>query len=239
MVALTGLNFDVRPGGAIRTALAGLLDVVSLSGCFSTALADVALLLCSSLLGRLGPSSHRLPRLRGLRHEVHDRQGLRRRVRRTACPGLEGLSRGELDRILGDGPGTGNRGTKAEDNGIKKSTKQTTKIKSKSTYPDRALMLRFLVPLLRARGTAPPLEDCPEGAALELAWCLEAVSTGASAPAADSSPRISTWGAGVSSPAAGGDDSRSNPSRDGSTDDSATALVSSGAVDTISSSYHR
>ena len=61
-IALTGLNFDVRPSGAIRTAPAGLLDVVSLSSWFSIALADVALLLlCSSLLGRLGPSSHRLP----------------------------------------------------------------------------------------------------------------------------------------------------------------------------------
>src|SRR6185437_10029053 len=58
-VALTGLNFDVRPGGAIRTAPAGLLGVVSLSGCFGAASADIALLfLCSSLLGRLGPSSH-------------------------------------------------------------------------------------------------------------------------------------------------------------------------------------
>ena len=107
-VALPGLNFDVRPGGAIRTAPAGLLDVVSLSGCFSTALAGVAtLLLCSSLLGRLGPSSHDLSQLRGLRHEVHGRQGLRRSVRRSARPGLEGLSRGERNRILGDGPGAG------------------------------------------------------------------------------------------------------------------------------------
>ena len=61
-VALAGLNFNVCPGGAVRAAPAGLLGVVSLSGCFSTALAGVALLLlCSSLLGRLGPSSHGLP----------------------------------------------------------------------------------------------------------------------------------------------------------------------------------
>jgi hypothetical protein len=31
-------------------------------------------------------------------------------------------------------------------------------------------MLRFLVTLLRARGTVPPLEDCPEGAPLVSAW---------------------------------------------------------------------
>src|SRR6185312_5749289 len=156
----------------------------------------------------------------------------------TACPGLEGLSWGDLDRILGNGPGAGNRGIKAEDNGIEKSTKQTTEIRSKSTYPDRALMFPFLVPLLRARGTAPPLKDCPEGTPLGSAWCLEAVSTGASAPAADSSPRISTWGAGVSSPTAGGDDSRSAPSRDGSADNSATVLVSSSGAGAPSSSSH-
>ena len=99
-------------------------------------------------------------------------------------------------------------------------------------------MLRFLVALLRARGTAPPLEDCPEGAPLMSAWCLEAASTNDSAPAADSSPRISTWGAGVSSPAAGGDDSRSAPSRDGSDNDSAAVLVSPGAAGAPSSTSH-
>ena len=31
--------------------------------------------------------------------------------------------------------------------------------KTKTTYPDRALMLRFPVPLLRARGTLTPLDD--------------------------------------------------------------------------------
>ena len=100
-------------------------------------------------------------------------------------------------------------------------------------------MLRFLVALLRARGTVPPLEDCTEGAPPGPAWCLEAISTGVSAPTADSSPRISAWGAGVSSLAAGGDDSRSDPSRDGSADDSATVLVSSGAAGAPSPSSHR
>jgi len=104
-VALIGLKFDVWPGGAVRAAPAGLPGVVSLSGCLSSALADVvSILLCSSLLGRLGPSSHGLPQLRSLCHEVHDRQGLQRRVRRTACPSLEGLSGGELDRIFGNDP---------------------------------------------------------------------------------------------------------------------------------------
>ena len=99
-------------------------------------------------------------------------------------------------------------------------------------------MLRFLVALLRARVTDPPPEDCPEGAPLMSAWWLEAASTDDSSPAAASSPRISTWGAGVSSPAAGGDDSRSAPSRDGRANDSATALVSSGAAGAPSSSSH-
>ena len=121
-VPLTGLNFNDGPGGATSTVPAGLLGVVSLSGCFGTALADVALLLYLGLLGRLGPSGHGRPQLRHLRHEVHGRQRLRRRVRRAACPGLKGLSRGKLHRILGDGPGAGNQGTRVKDNRIEKST---------------------------------------------------------------------------------------------------------------------
>ena len=100
-------------------------------------------------------------------------------------------------------------------------------------------MLRFLVALLRARGAVPPLEDCPEGAPLVSAWRLEAVSADDSVPAAVSSPRIGTWGAGVSSPDAGGDDSRSAPSRDECAEDSATTLVSSGTAGSPSSSSHR
>ena len=60
-VALTGLNFSNCLGGTTGTAPAGLLGAVSLSGRFGTALAGVALLLCPSLLRRLGPSSHGLP----------------------------------------------------------------------------------------------------------------------------------------------------------------------------------
>ena len=100
-------------------------------------------------------------------------------------------------------------------------------------------MLRFLVALLRARGIEPSLEDCPEGAPLVLARWLEAASMDDSSPATASAPRISTWGAGISSPAAGGDDSCSVPSRDGSPDDSAMALVSSGADGAPSSSSYR
>ena len=59
-VALTGLNFNGRLGSTTGTAPASLLGVVSLSGRFGTALAGVALL-CTSLLCRLGPSSHGLP----------------------------------------------------------------------------------------------------------------------------------------------------------------------------------
>ena len=57
--------------------------------------------------------------------------------------------------------------------------------------------------------------------------------------AAASSPRISTWGAGVSSPAAGGDDSHATPSREGFADGSAMTLVSSAAAGSPLSSSHR
>ena len=61
-IALTGLNFSNCHGGAIHTALASLLGVGSRSGCFGTALAGVTLLLlCPSLLRRLGTPSHGLP----------------------------------------------------------------------------------------------------------------------------------------------------------------------------------
>ena len=61
-VALTGLDFSDCQGGAVHTAPAGLLGVGSLSGCLGSALAGVTLLLlCPSLLRRLGPSSHGLP----------------------------------------------------------------------------------------------------------------------------------------------------------------------------------
>jgi len=59
-VTQTGLNFSDGQGGAVHAALDGLLGVCSLSGRFGTALAGVALLLCPSLLRRLGPSSHGL-----------------------------------------------------------------------------------------------------------------------------------------------------------------------------------
>ena len=91
-------------------------------------------------------------------------------MRRAACPGLESLGRGKLHHVFGNGPGTENQETQVEDNRIEKSTQHVTKTKSKSTYPDRALMLRFLVALLRARGIVPSLEDCPEGAPLVSAW---------------------------------------------------------------------
>ena len=100
-------------------------------------------------------------------------------------------------------------------------------------------MLRFLVALLRARAIEPSLEDCPDGAPLVSARRLEAASTDDSSPAAASSPRIITWGAGVFSTAAGGDDSRAAPSREGFADGPATALGSSGTTVAPSSSSHR
>ena len=60
-VALTGLDFNGRLGGATGTARAGLLGIISLSSRFGTTLAGVALLLCPSLLRRPGPSGQGLP----------------------------------------------------------------------------------------------------------------------------------------------------------------------------------
>ena len=114
-VAPTGLDFDVRPGGVICAAPAGLPHGVSLSGCFHTTLAGISPIpRCSRLLGRSGPSSHRLPQLHGLRHNIYDGRGLQRDVRRGACLGLEGFGQRERGCILGDGPGARNRGGKAE-----------------------------------------------------------------------------------------------------------------------------
>ena len=100
-------------------------------------------------------------------------------------------------------------------------------------------MLRFLVALLRARGIVLSLEDCPEGAPLVSARWLEAASTDDSSPAAASAPRISTWGAGVSSAAADGDDSRAAALREGFANDPSAALGSSAATIAPSSSSHR
>ena len=100
-------------------------------------------------------------------------------------------------------------------------------------------MLRFLVALLRARGIELSLEDCPEGGPLVSTRWLEAASADDSSPAAASSPRIGTWGAGVSSTAAGEDNPRTAPSWEGFTDDPVTAPGSSGATVAPSSSSHR
>jgi len=65
---LTGLNFDGRLGSATDTALSGLFAGIGhLSSRFGTTMAGAALtgvtllLLCPSLLRRLGPSRHGLP----------------------------------------------------------------------------------------------------------------------------------------------------------------------------------
>ena len=113
--APTDLGSDVRPGGVIYAAPVGLSHGVSLSSCSNATLAGVAPIpRHSSLLGRLGPSSHRLPQLRGLRHNIYDGRGLRRHVRRGTHSSLEGFGRRERGCILGDSPRAGNRGRKAE-----------------------------------------------------------------------------------------------------------------------------
>ena len=94
-VVPTGPNFDVRPGGVICAASVDLPLGVSLSGCYSAALASVApALRLSSLLGLLRPSSHHFLELRSLRHNVHDELGLRCRVARApVLRALVGASR--------------------------------------------------------------------------------------------------------------------------------------------------
>ena len=125
-VAPTGLDFDVRPGGVICTTPVDLPLGVSLSSCYSATLVGVAPALRPlSLLGILGPSSHRLLELRGLHDNVHDGQGLWCRVRCGVRPGLEGLGRRKLGCIPGDGPGAGNRGRSAEVSRIGGSIKRT------------------------------------------------------------------------------------------------------------------
>ena len=114
-VVPTAPDFDVQPGGIIYAAPADLPLGVSLSGRYSAALAGVdPALRRSSLLGLLGPSSHRLLELRGLHHDIHNGQGLRCCVRCGVRPGIEGLGRRKRGCIPGDGPGAGNRGRSTE-----------------------------------------------------------------------------------------------------------------------------
>ena len=91
-VAPTGLDFDVRPGGVICAALVGLPHGISLSGCFNATLASIAPIpRHSSLLGRSSPSSHPLPQLRGLRHNIYDGRG---------CGAVCGVARAPVLRAL-------------------------------------------------------------------------------------------------------------------------------------------
>ena len=152
-------------------------------------------------------------------------------------PGLESLGRGELHRIFGNGPGTENQETRVEQDREIRQIRDENEIRN--TYPDRALILRFLVAVFRARGIVLSLEDCPEAAPLVSARWLEAASTDDSSPAAASWPGISTWGTGDSSLAAGEDDPRAAPSRERFANDPPAALGSSGATVAPSSSSHR
>ena len=158
-------------------------------------------------------------------------------MRSAACPGLETLGRGKPHCILGNGPGAGNQKTRVEQD--REICQIRNKNEIRNTYPDRALILRFLVAIFRAWGIVLSLEDCPEAAPLVSARWLEAASTDDSSPAAASWPGISTWGAGDSSPAAGEDDPRAAPSRERFANDPPTALGSSGATVAPSSSSHR
>ena len=152
-------------------------------------------------------------------------------------PVLRALAGASRTTSLGTAPGLEIKRRKLSR--IEKFTKYVTKNGIQNTYPDRALMLHFLVALLRARGIELSLEDCPEGAPLVSARWLGAASMDDSSPAAASAPRINTWGAGVSSAAADGDDSRAAASREGFADGPPAALGSSGATVAPSSSSHR
>ena len=68
-IATARLNFNIRPGGVPRAALASLLLDVGPSGRRSAALNGVVpALLRSGLLGRQGPPNHRLSEHCGRRH---------------------------------------------------------------------------------------------------------------------------------------------------------------------------
>jgi len=105
-------------------------------------------------------------------------------VRNAARPGLESLDRGKPHCILGNGPGAGNQKTRVEQG--REICQIRNKNEIRNIYPDRALILRFLVAVFRARGIVLSLEDCPEAAPLVSARWLEAASMDDSSPAAAS-----------------------------------------------------
>jgi hypothetical protein len=86
------------------------------------------------------------------------------------APVLRALARASYTASLGTAPGLEIKELKLRITGSRNRPNTQQKTKPKFTYLDRALMLRFLVALLRAQGTVPPLEDCPEGAPLMSAW---------------------------------------------------------------------
>ena len=99
-------------------------------------------------------------------------------------PVLRALTGASRTASLGTAPGLEIKRRKLSR--IEKFTKYITKNGIQNAYPDRALMLRFLVALLRARGIELSLENCPEGAHLVSARWLEAASVDDSSPAAAS-----------------------------------------------------
>ena len=84
------------------------------------------------------------------------------------APVLRALAGASRTASLGTAPGLEVK--RHELSGIEKFTKYITKNEIQNAYPDRALMLLFLVALFRAWGIGLSLEDCPEGAPLVSAW---------------------------------------------------------------------
>ena len=78
----------------------------------------------------------------------------------VACaPVLRALVGASWAAFLAVAPELGNQGRNVEVSRIGGSSKTNAKGKVKITYPDRALMLRLPVPLLRAHGTLAPPDD--------------------------------------------------------------------------------
>ena len=109
------------------------------------------------------------------------------------CGAVCGVLRGPVLRALTGASRTASLGTapglevkRRKLSRIEKSTKYVTKNEIQKAYPDRALMLRFLVALFRAWGIELSLEDCPDGAPLVSARWLEAANADDSSPPAAS-----------------------------------------------------
>ena len=86
-------------------------------------------------------------------------------------PVLRALTGASRTASLGTAPGLEIKKTRVEH--YREIRQIRNKNEIRNTYPDRALILRFLVAVFRARGIVLSLEDCPEAAPLVSARWLD------------------------------------------------------------------